>query len=98
MAYHLHVNERAMKSGETTWLYFFSRDICPEKAVAQPTADRQSRRRRPVCWWSSGPPEGVRCVDTTSRAAAHRLHRLPECPQHAICQTAANRGSQCIFS
>ena len=33
VTYHLHVNERATKSGKVTKLYFFSRDERPEKAV-----------------------------------------------------------------
>ena len=39
IAYYLHANERPTKSG-TTRLYFFARDIRPEKAVAELPADR----------------------------------------------------------
>ena len=31
--YHLHVNKRPTKSGKVTELYFFARDVRPEKAV-----------------------------------------------------------------
>ena len=41
VTYHLHVNERASKSGKVTKLYFFSRDVRPEKAVAELPADRR---------------------------------------------------------
>ena len=40
VVYHLHANERATKSGKVTKLYFFSRDIRPDKAVAELPADR----------------------------------------------------------
>lgn len=33
VTYYLHANERESKSGKVTKLYFFSRDIRPEKAV-----------------------------------------------------------------
>ena len=41
VAYYLHVNERASKSGKVTKLYFFSRDVRPEKAVAELPAGRR---------------------------------------------------------
>ncbi|MCY3660454.1 MAG: hypothetical protein OXG36_15735 [Caldilineaceae bacterium] len=33
VTYHLHCNERTTKTGKVTRLFFFSRDIRPEKAV-----------------------------------------------------------------
>jgi len=33
VTYYLHANERATKTGKVTKLYFFSRDVRPEKAV-----------------------------------------------------------------
>lgn len=53
VTYHLHYNERTTKAGKTTKLYFFSRDIRLEKAVAELPADLQdfqaalARDRRP---------------------------------------------------
>lgn len=41
VTYHLHCNERTTKAGKTTRLYFFSRDIRPEKAVAELPVDRR---------------------------------------------------------
>ena len=41
ITYHLHANERTTKSGKVTRLYFFSRDVRPEKAVAELPADRR---------------------------------------------------------
>lgn len=41
ITYYLHVNERTSKSGKVTQLYFFSRDVRPEKAVAELPADRR---------------------------------------------------------
>lgn len=40
VTYHLHVNEWPTKSGKVTKLYFFSRDVRPEKAVAELPAGR----------------------------------------------------------
>ena len=41
IVYHLHANERRAKSGKVTKLYFFSRDVRPDKAVAELPADRR---------------------------------------------------------
>ncbi|MCY4522253.1 MAG: hypothetical protein OXC13_15935 [Caldilineaceae bacterium] len=41
VVYHLHVNERATKSGKVTKLYFFARDVRPDKAVDALPAGRK---------------------------------------------------------
>ena len=41
IVYYLHANERTTKTGKTTKLYFFARDVRPDKAVAELPADRR---------------------------------------------------------
>ena len=41
IVYHLHVNERTTRNGNVTKLYFFSRDVRPDKAVAALPAGRR---------------------------------------------------------
>ena len=40
VTYYLHANERVNKAGDTFHLYYFARDIRPEKAVASVPSGR----------------------------------------------------------